>query len=234
MIPKEKLIEIGKRKKIYNFIVKNPGLNKREISRRLSIPITTLTYHLKYLKKLDLINERIDGEYLRIFASNKIGKNDEKLLCLFRNKNSCKIFLYLLFSISFSQIELSKELELSSPTVSYHLKKMVKMGIIEEVPARNGLIIPFPNQKEDFVIHRKPVKSEKFYRRKNHHIFNALCRVLISNKQSLPDEDLIDSYLNYLENVGKTIPVTKLKSIDDGINSAIDFFSDIFKLPFCY
>ena len=231
---KENIKEFGKRKKIYDFIAKNPGLNKREVSRRLHIPITTLTYHLKYLKKLNLIKEKIDGEYLRIFVSNEIGKNDKQLLCLFRNKNSCKIFLYLLFSLSFSQIELSKELELTPPTVAYHLKKMVKMGIIEEVPVKNGLIYPFPNPKMDYVIQRKRVKSEKFYRRKNQEILNEASRVLIAHKHSLSDENLINSYLDYLECWGNIIPVKKLKSIDYRINTVIESVSDIFRPPFCY
>ena len=234
MISEKKLMELQKRIKIYDFIIKNPGLNKREISRRLSIPVTTLTYHLKFFKKIGLINEKIDGGYLRIFASNKIGTNDEQLLCLFRNKNSCKIFIYLLFSLSFSQIELSKELELSSPTVSHYLKKMVKMGIIEEVPVKNGLIYPFPNPKMDYVIQRKRVKSEKFYRRKNQEILNEASRVLIAHKHSLSDENLINSYLDYLECWGNIIPVKKLKSIDYRINTVIESISDIFRPPFCY
>ena len=108
------------------------------------------------------------------------------------------------------------------------------MGIIEEIPVKNGLIYPFPDPEKDFVIERKPIKSEKFYRRKNQEIVDAAWRVLITNKQSLSDEDFINSYLDYFENSGKTIPVKKSKGVDRGINSVIDLFYDIFRPPFCY
>jgi len=234
MISKENMMKFWKRRKIYNFIAKNPGLNIREISRRLNIPITTLKHHLRYFKKLNIIKEKTDGKYLRIFVSNEVGKNDEQLLCLFRSKTSCRILLYLLFSLSFSQIELSKELELSPPLTSYHLKKMAKMGIIEEIPVKNNLIYLSSDPEKDFFIERKPIKSEKFYRRKNQEIIDAATRILITHKQSLPDEEFINSYLDYSENYKDDILEKKIKTIDEGINSAIDFLLDIFRPPFCY
>ena len=51
MISKKNILKLEIRRKIYDFVDKNPGLHVREISRRMDIPINTLIYHIKYLKK---------------------------------------------------------------------------------------------------------------------------------------------------------------------------------------
>ena len=244
MISKKNILKLEIRRKIYDFVDKNPGLHVREISRRMDIPINTLIYHIKYLKKLGLIDEKHEGKYNFIFITQKIGKQDKQILGLLRKKTSCKIFLHLLFSLSCSQIELSKELEISPASVSYHLKKMLDIGIIEEAPVENGKIYPLKNLKnpilKDCVIELKPLKGEKFYRRKNQEFINAVYRVLIAYKHGLSDENLIDMYLEWRDESRKKwneearrIKLQKLRGSDeDGINSILDFILEFFKPPF--
>jgi predicted transcriptional regulator len=119
MLSEKNILKLEKRKKIYDFIDKNPGLNIREISRKLNIPLTSLIYHLNYLKKLNLIIERQEGKYKKIFISYKIGADDKKILGLLRNKNSSKILLYLFLYLSCSQIEISRELNI--PHLQFHI-----------------------------------------------------------------------------------------------------------------
>ena len=199
MISKENLLALKTRRQIYNFVLKNPGLHLREISRRIKIPKSTLTYHIKYLKKQDLIKEKLESGYKRIYIKDKIGTHDREILNLLRQEVPFKIFLYMIFSISWSQIELAKELELHPATVNYHLKKMIDMGIIEEAPGRDGHVYPYKNPKT--YMERKPVGREIFYRRKNQEIINETYRILITHKHSMLDEKLIDSYIDYLEEI---------------------------------
>ena len=41
---------------------------------------------------------------------------------------------------------------------------MVKMGIIEEAPVENGIIYPFPDPKNRWIISKKPQGMEIYYR----------------------------------------------------------------------
>jgi len=238
MISKQSLLALKTRRHIYNFIYRNPGLHLREISRRIKIPKTTLIYHLKYLKKQDLIKEKSEGGYKRIYIKQEIGTQDKQILNLLRQEIPFKIFLYMIFSVSWSQIELSKELELHPATVSYHLKKMIEMGLIEEAPGRNGFVYPYKNPR--VYMERKPVGREIFYRRKNQEIINETYRILITHKHSLSDEKLIDSYIDYLNEIqefkrkDKRDPIAplKIKSIDAYINSLLDFILELLKPPF--
>ncbi len=200
MILKDDILKLNARRKLYNFIDKNQGLNIREISRTINMPKTTLLYHLKYLKKLEMINEKKEGRYRRIFTANKIGNQDKEILAFLRRKISVRIFLHLIFSLAFSQKELCKELELTPATVNYHIKKFIEFGIIEEAKVVNGRIYPYLNPKTDkytIFIKRKPLGSEKIYIRANQEIIEDIWRILITYKSSLSDKNIIDLYHNF-------------------------------------
>jgi len=234
MLSEKNVFKLKKRREIYDFIDKNPGLNTREISRKLNVPFTSLSYHLKYLKKLDLIIEKHEGKYKKIFISYKISAKDKKILGLLRNKNSCKILLYLFWMFSCSQIELSRELKIPPPTVSYYLKKMINLEIIEENPVVNGRIYPLPNS--DRYIEHKPVRSEKFYRRKNQEVADSVYKLLIAYKSSFDKENITDILINLWTNYkAEPNPVTikKYRKLDDQIDSVADFLNSFFRPPFC-
>ena len=131
MNPSNNVLNLKARREIYNFILKNPGLHIREISRQLNIPKTTLTYHLKFLKKEEIIKEKFEGGFKRIFIKEDLGSQDKEILNLLRQDIPSKIFIYFIFSLAPSQIEISKALELHPATVSYHLKKLEEKGVIE-------------------------------------------------------------------------------------------------------
>lgn len=93
MIPKENILDLKIRRDLYDFIDKHPGLHLREISRRINIPRTTIRYHLKFLKKQELIKEKFEGRYKRIYITKKMGTEDKKILSLLRQRTPCRIFL---------------------------------------------------------------------------------------------------------------------------------------------
>jgi DNA-binding transcriptional ArsR family regulator len=235
MLSEKNIFKLEKRRKIYEFINNNPGYNIREISRKLNIPFSSLSYHIKYLKKLELIEEKREGKYKKIFISNKVSVLDKKMLGILRNENSCKILLYLFYNFSCSKIELSKELDIPPPTVAYYLKKFIDLEIIEEAPFVNNRIYPF--HKGSRYIERKPHKSEKFYRRKNLEVVLSFHKLLIAHKSSLNNKALIDTFLdNYrpLRSEGNHIPKKQpLKKLDDIIDNFVAISYELLRPPFC-
>jgi predicted transcriptional regulator len=137
------ILKLDSRRKIYEFIDENPALNFREISRKMNIPKSTLIYHLNYLKKLRLINEKHKGKYSYFFVLKKVGEKDKILLSLIREKTSFKIFVFICFFKFCSQSQLCRELNIPSSTISYYIKKMVAIGLIEHAPVKNGRIYPY-------------------------------------------------------------------------------------------
>ena len=82
MISEKNILKLEARQNIYILILKNPGLHQREISRRLDIPFSTTQYHLRFLKKRNLIIEKSENRYSRFYIANKTNPMERKLLVL--------------------------------------------------------------------------------------------------------------------------------------------------------
>lgn len=119
------------RKKIFNSIMKFPGLYLNEIARKLNIPKSTVNYHLKYLQKKGLIVSHANSRYVRYYVTAKICKNDKKYLDLLLENVPCRIIVYLFLNPDSSQIEISKYLDKHPTTVSFHLDKLNNADVLE-------------------------------------------------------------------------------------------------------
>jgi DNA-binding transcriptional ArsR family regulator len=96
MMSKEYDLKLESRRKIYNFISKNPGLHLREISRKTNIPISSLRYHLNYLVKIGIVDSKKDYGYVRYYIKTSVGKRDKEILNLLRQDIPRKIIIMLL------------------------------------------------------------------------------------------------------------------------------------------
>jgi len=159
---KEYALVLGTRRQIFQFILKYPGLHFRELSRKLKIPKTTLSYHLKYLEKRGFINVKSEGRYTRLYAKNKVGSLDKKIIHILRQETPRNIILHLVWTICASQTELSKELEKTHKTIEFHLKRLINAGVVEPAPLGDGVI--YTGLKTSNVIERTPVGNEVIYR----------------------------------------------------------------------
>ncbi|MEM0492690.1 MAG: winged helix-turn-helix transcriptional regulator [Candidatus Thermoplasmatota archaeon] len=131
-------LDLDIRRRIYRFIIKNPGLHEREISRILKIPLTTVDYHLHYLVKRDILQIKIDGHYARFYAKQDIGIKEMSLLSILRTQVTRRILIFLMTHPYASHREIAHHMMLSSSTVSFHLKKMINTGVISQIKQSRG------------------------------------------------------------------------------------------------
>jgi predicted transcriptional regulator len=89
-------LKLETRKKIYNIILKHPGLHLRELSRKTDISFGGLRHHLKYLKKNGYLTIKVDRRYTRYYAVKEVGKKDKELMNLMRQDIPRKIIMLLL------------------------------------------------------------------------------------------------------------------------------------------
>jgi len=130
---REDSLALEARRHIYNTIVKYPGLHERELARKLDMSLSTLDYHLHYLEKRDILVCRKDGRYTRYFATRKVGQEDKKIIAILRQKTPRYILLYLLTNPNAIHKEIAKNVGKSPSTISFHLKKMVGVGIVAAI-----------------------------------------------------------------------------------------------------
>jgi DNA-binding MarR family transcriptional regulator len=222
MISRENILKLETRQKIYRYIHDNPGLHLREIQRKTDIPYATLKYHLKYLEKHKLISTKSKMGYRRYATSDKFSKKEREILDMFRQEIPRYILMYILFYHIFSQVEISKSLEKTPQAIAFHLKKLLKLGIIEKVPKN----FDFEKDNWGVVIKRNRKNNETLYAYSNFETLCAIYHMLITCKNSLPDPKLINDVMYHYKDCTNDKSKSKqkitkptLKSIYKTINS---------------
>ena len=227
MISRKNILELELRKKIHDFIRKNPGLHMRELSRRLNIPKTTLLHHLKFMRKQELITiNEIDG-YQRIYVTKINGTKEKEILNLLRQKIPRQILLYLVIKTHCSQKELCDALEKSPAVISYHLNKLRKMDLIDAVKINNGIIQRWENPNLFYA--RIPNKREIIFRAKTVKTNQALYNMFIVYEDSLNDSDIIRSITYLINNLGG---FQKIIKTEEAMDNVFNYLYDICPHPY--
>jgi predicted transcriptional regulator len=125
-------LELDLRRTIYKLLVNNPGLNLTGVAEHLNISIPLAVYHLQYLEKHNVIISDKEMGYRRYYTKDQIGTETKKILSLLRQDAPLQIVIYLLQHPYAKHKEILTCFSLAPSTVSYHLKKLVDKGIINE------------------------------------------------------------------------------------------------------
>jgi predicted transcriptional regulator len=121
------------RNEIYTLIEKNPGLYLSKIAELLGMSIQLADYHLSYMQRNnDIIVRKKPGEYLRKYYTfdAQIGDQDNKLLQVVTKKIPLEIILFLLKKESAPHKEIYENLGISPSKLSYHITKLMQIGVI--------------------------------------------------------------------------------------------------------
>jgi predicted transcriptional regulator len=123
------------RKKIYKLLVVNPGLNLSTIAETLQISVALADYHLYYLEEKNLISIDKEGGYKRYYVKGSVGVEEKKILSLLQQELPLNIILVLLSAPRSKPKDIREKLGISPALLTYYLKKMIRYGIITEVPS---------------------------------------------------------------------------------------------------
>ena len=126
----KKLLEVGIRQKLFTLISECPGIHFRDAQRRTQSATGSLTYHLDCLVKVGLLTAVRDGKYLRYYACKEMPIEEKGILELARRKTDRHILLLLLQNETNTNEQLSKTLNLSPSTISWHMKKLVETNFL--------------------------------------------------------------------------------------------------------
>jgi predicted transcriptional regulator len=134
-IRKKHPLENKMRELIYEYIELYPGENYTAIKKTLGLANGTLVYHLKILKKENLIKSVSEGRYKRFYPieSDKLDRSriyeDEGTQMLTELQK--KIIEKIEEEPEISQVEVAKSLGVSRQLVNYHITKLVKAGVLK-------------------------------------------------------------------------------------------------------
>lgn len=126
---KDEILENENRRRIYEIIEESPGIHLRELQRNLSMPLTTVEYHLSYMARKKIIYSETDTHYKRYYAK-PLDEADKKVLSALRQKRMREIVLLVLSNGKAKYHYIADYLNLPHSTLSFYLKYLVDNGIL--------------------------------------------------------------------------------------------------------
>lgn len=126
---KEEILENERRREIYKFIERNPGVHLRELQRTSKMPLSSLEYHLNYMVRKKIILREKDRRYKRYYV-RQLDDEDKKTLSALRQKRMREIVLIVLSNKKAEYQVLLNDLRIPPSTLSLYLKYLVDHNIL--------------------------------------------------------------------------------------------------------
>ncbi len=163
----DEALELETRKKIYETVKKFPGLHLRELARQLGLSVPLVDYHLNFLEKYGIVTGISDEQYRRFYPKDPIGavektdvlSSDEKrIVALLRQRIPLQIVLFIMKKGSAQHKEMVPVMGISPSTLSHHLNKLQRRGVLLKTSAGEdkGYRLANEGQMARLMLHYEP------------------------------------------------------------------------------
>lgn len=119
--------------KLLYFVQENPGCHLRGIKRGMALSMGTVQYHLGKLEKSGKITSTRRGLYKYYFAAGVFHDNEKEILEILTHETAREILMFIIERKSPNQIDIVNEMNISTASVSWHLKRLINLRIIDEI-----------------------------------------------------------------------------------------------------
>jgi predicted transcriptional regulator len=135
------------RRRVYRHVLQYPGVHLRGVEQQLGISSALASYHLHELEKGRWLRSYDMEGYTRWFPGPRsqearLSRRERKLLALLREEAALQVALVLLDRGGATHGELVEALGLAKSTVSYHVAKMERAGLVHHRQERVELADP--------------------------------------------------------------------------------------------
>lgn len=131
----DSVLDLEARRRIVAFVQASPGLHLRALADALAMPVSTLEYHCYQLVRHGHLLTREQGGYKSFYPGEGMDRRDRDILAHVRHKVPRDICTHLLLHPGATPKDLKAIVGLSGPTLTFHLNKLRKAGLLREEPA---------------------------------------------------------------------------------------------------
>ena len=136
LVNRKNILDNKNRSMIYRKVEEKPGISFTEIVRELGITKTMAKYHLDRLLYYGLITSHSNNGRSGYFRNNNTYSDYEKMLYLLKkNPHDSKIIELVRNSPGITRKEIAGEINLSGPSITWHMERLENSGLIEVVRA---------------------------------------------------------------------------------------------------
>ena len=123
-------LELESRRRIYEFLLANPGVHLRRIGQNLGMSTGMLSYHLGILERRGLLKSEELGHRKRYFIARAFADVQRRILGVLREDVPRRIVLEILQYGERTFSDLQVAAGVSKSTLSYHLQKLLAREIL--------------------------------------------------------------------------------------------------------
>lgn len=129
----EGTFENDTRRRIFDAVRQRPGQSIAEISSAVGVSHSTASYHLDRLIEFNLLAATPDGNKMRFFVNGGTFTEEERrILTALSNAETRRVLAVILANPGSYRAELTLLLDVSSPTVNWHLQRLLVAGLVRE------------------------------------------------------------------------------------------------------
>jgi DNA-binding MarR family transcriptional regulator len=136
---------------VYEYIRAHPGAHVRGIANDLQLATGDLQYHLRWLEKHGLVKTRRSGFYRFVYPTMVFQERHEVLLGVLTQETPREILLSLLHDPGMTQGDLARSLGHSQPTISWHLERMMRTGLVGKKKTVRGTVYQVVVDRDEIV-----------------------------------------------------------------------------------
>jgi len=119
------------RQRLAAFVRESPGVTITDLARLVGLSHSTVSYHLRILEQASEVQGRRDGRTVRYYAPGQYEDLRTRLRPLLERKRVRAIIRILEERPDAVPFHIARELEVSVPTVMWHLAKLREFGALE-------------------------------------------------------------------------------------------------------
>lgn len=127
------LLENETRRKIYELIDEEPGINLRGLADEVDVAWGTLLHHLKKLEDNHLVKSERYGKYRRFFKNGSTyTEAEQERLAALSKPSTARVAEYILQNPGANQSEIGDQIGVTASTILFHVKRLKEVGLVEE------------------------------------------------------------------------------------------------------
>ena len=123
---------------VYDYVRAHPGSHVRGMAKDLGLGTGDLQYHLHWLERNGYVKTKRNGFYRFVFPTMMFKDSQEVLLGTLTQETPREILLCLLGHPTLTQGEIARRLGHSQPTISWHMERLVRLGLVAKGRASRG------------------------------------------------------------------------------------------------
>ena len=117
-------------RRVLDFIASHPGVHLRDICRGLTLAMGDVQYHVQRLERDRRIISVRRGLYKFFYPAKLFGERQRDVLSVLSLDRPRELLLNIIEHPESTQEELADATKVSQPTVSWHLKRLMELGIV--------------------------------------------------------------------------------------------------------